>query len=102
MRKSSIIGGTAVAIFIGGLVGFVLAVPKSGVPPQTVTKDSSIVYKVGEKVMANPYGSWEPGKIIGVISEDEYIVNVCGPFGWNGNEECNDLQLRRSRLAKTE
>lgn len=66
-----------------------------------ITRGSEVTYKIGEKVLANPYDTgWYSGTIKGIIGEDDYIVEVCGPFGWFHKHQCNTKELRRSVLAK--
>ena len=84
------------------LIGFFAAsAPRDYTMPQAVTHSSEITYAINENVMANPYETgWYSATIKGIISEDSYIVNVCGPFGWFQQYQCNTEELKRSVLAK--
>jgi hypothetical protein len=100
--------GVIVSIAVGLLVSllFIAAAifPPTPEPAGVVTKDSQVEYVVGEKVMANPYrdDEWYQGRIVGVTTEDEYLVEWCGNVGWFDKYECSTKTLRRTQLAKTE
>lgn len=85
-------------IILTGLIAIIA--PNSQTAAPKVTRASSIKYELGEKVKANPYGDWLDGKVVGITSEDDYIVHYCGPFGWFNKWQCKDDTLLRSQIAK--
>lgn len=70
--------------------------------PAPVTHQSEIKYKIGEQVKVDPYdsGEWGNGKVTAITSEDEYVVDYCGNYGWANHRKCETKALKRSQMAK--
>ena len=90
-----------VSIF-AGLIILLVESPDTGPTPASVTRDSAVRYEIGEKVLADPYGSdeYSEGVVRAIKTEDEYVVKYCGPYGWSNHYKCETKALRRSQLAK--
>lgn len=88
-------------ILVGVMVFMMLSVPEAGNYPATVTRDSAITYQIGEEIKVKPYGNdWYDGKVVGVTSEDDYIVDFCGDIGWFDSYGCAREEVKRSEMAK--
>jgi len=92
-----------VLVLIVACIAALIMMPKYS-KPATVTRLSSIQYKVGEKVKVDPYASdqWANGTVQAVTSEDDYVVAYCGPYGWANHKQCETKALKRSQMAKVE
>ncbi|MFC8008957.1 tudor domain-containing protein [Streptomyces cinereoruber] len=104
MAKKDWIVPTAIVLAASALLiaGYLFA-PKTDTYPGAVTKESGITYRIGEKVMVRPDSTeWYDGTIKAITSEDDYVVEYCGPFDWFNKWMCLTDQLRRSQLAKVE